>query len=392
MKIATVTTFDLEKPESWPRRHLGLYGAGAKIVETLENAGCQVAPLGVLERKRSPITRLKWQFYRDFCQKDFYSWADPIVGKHYAHQVEHYLSECSADLLLCVENAIPIAAVNSDRPMVLWTDTTLGSLVNFYPYLSNLCQETRDNLFNMERRVLNRCSLIIFNSDWASAEAQRLYGISEEKIKVIPRGSSQTQSLSDAAFEHVLKQRQNQPFQLLFMGVDWHRKGGDTAFAIAEKLNAQGIAAELQVVGCRPPFEVPNFVTVHGFVDKTTVDGQAKMAELFGRSHFLLYPTRADAMGVVLSEAASFGVPSLASDVGGISSVVKAGVTGKTFPLESKPEAYCEFIAEQMMGDRYQALARSTFEHYKNFVSWPAVGQQAQKAFEQLLVSQGHRK
>ncbi|MEO1507910.1 MAG: IMS domain-containing protein, partial [Cyanobacteria bacterium J06633_23] len=33
----------------------------------------------------------------------------------------------------------------------------------------------------------------------------------------------------------------------------------------------------------------------------------------------------------VLSEAASFGVPSLASDVGGVGSVVKAGVTGKTF-------------------------------------------------------------
>ncbi|MEL6492386.1 MAG: glycosyltransferase family 4 protein [Cyanobacteria bacterium J06621_3] len=385
MKIATVTTFDLQNPESWPKRHLGLYGAGAKIVQTLETAGSHVTPLGSLERKRSPITRLKWQFYRNFGHRDFYSWADPIVSRHYAGQIQRYLSRSNADILLCPENAIPIASVKPDRPMVLWTDTTLGSLVDFYPYLSNLCRETRDNLMRLEQRVLDRCSLAIFNSDWASEQAQTLYGIPPEKIKVIPRGSSQARSLSDEAFEVALTCRKHQCCRLLFVGVDWQRKGGDTAFGIAEALNAQGTATELHVVGCHPPYEVPNFVRVHGFIDKTTLEGQGKMAELFQSAHFLLYPTRADAMGVVLSEAASYGVPSLASDVGGISSVVKAGVTGKTFSPESKPEDYCAFIAGQMTDDRYSILARSTFEHYKNFVSWPAVGQQAKQAFEQLL-------
>lgn len=387
MKIAYTTTFDPENPEDWPRRHLGLYGAGAKIVQTLKTEDTQVLALGKLERKRSPITQLKWQFYRKFQQKDFYSWADPIVSRHYANQIKQQLIESDADILLCPENAIPLGRFEPDRPMVLWTDTTLGSLIDFYPYLSNLCGETRCNLSKMEQRVIDRCSLIILSSQWAADQAIKLYGVSLSKIKVIPRGSSQTKSLSDEAFEKALKQRKSGPCQLLFVGVDWERKGGSMAFDVAEGLNAQGIKAELHIVGCAPPFEAPEFVKVHGFISRTTVEGQAKMAELFQSSHFLLYPTRADAMGVVLSEAASFGVPSLASDIGGVGSVVKTGLTGKTFSPESRPEAYCEFINEYYIEEksRYQALARSTFEHYKSNMSWPAVGKQARETFRALL-------
>lgn len=386
MKIAYTTTFDLENPESWPRRHLGLYGAGAKIIQTLKTNSTEVTSLGPLTRKRSPITRLKWQFYRNFRHKDFYSWADPIVSRHYAHQISRQLPHSDADILLCPENAIPIASLKPDRPLVLWTDTTLGSLIDFYPYLSNLCGETRHNLLKMEHNVLERCSLVIFNSEWAADKAQTLYSISPKKIKVIPRGSSQTQTLSKEDFEAALAQRQAQACQLLFVGVDWQRKGGSTAFEIAKTLNEQGIAADLHVVGCTPPFEVPSFVKVHGFLDRTTEEGQSKMAALFRSSHFLLYPTRADAMGVVLSEAASFGVPSLASNVGGVGSVVKANVTGKTFAPNSGAAAYCHFITEQMQtSERYEALAKRTYEHYKNFVSWLAVGEQARAAFESLL-------
>ena len=100
----------------------------------------------------------------------------------------------------------------------------------------------------------------------------------------------------------------------------------------------------------------------------------------------MLYPTKADAMGVVLSEAASFGVPSLASDIGGIGSVVKASITGKTFAPNSKPEVYGEFAAAHMNNAlTYETLARSTFAHYKHNVSWTAVGAQAREAFEALL-------
>lgn len=387
MKIACVTTFDLTNPNSWPKRHLGLYGASAQIAQTLQSEETSVEYLGALSRKRSPITRIKWLLYRNLFQQDFYSWADPIVSRHYARQIEDKLSRSDADILLCQENAIPLAMVQPDRPMVLWTDATLGSLIDFYPYLSNLCRETRQNLLKMEQQVLERCSLIVLTSQWAAQRAHDLYKIPLAKIEIIPRGSNQPHKLPDEAIKAAIEQRVN-PCKLLFVGVEWSRKGGDVALKIAAELNDQGLETELHVVGCVPPGDLPSFVKVRGFIDRTTPAGQSALANLFQSAHFLVFPTRADTFGVVISEAASFGVPALATEVGGIASVVKAGVTGKTFGLESSPSEYCQFVMTYMAEtERYRSLAFSTLDYYENHMSWLAVGEQARGAFKTLIAS-----
>ena len=386
MKIAYTTTFDMQSPSSWPKRHLGLYGAGAKIVRVLEDEETTVEYLGALTRKRSPITRLKWMFYRNAFKQDFYSWADPIVGRYYAHQIEQKLSECDADILLCPENAIPLAYVKPDRPMVLWTDATLGSLVDFYPYLSNLCGETRRNLMRMEKRVLDRCRLLIVNSQWAAQRANELYDIPLSKIEVIPRGANKIHDLSADDLAQIIRSRSSQVCRLLFVAVEWGRKGGDTALGVARSLSQSGIPTELHVVGCQPPVGSPDFVIGHGFIDRTTAAGQAKMDELFRTSHFLMYPTKADALGMALSEAAAFGVPALASRVGGIPGLVKSGITGETFAVDADFDAYRKFVSPYMkdMG-KYEALAMSTFRSYRNHMSWPAVGDKARSIFRGLV-------
>ncbi|MEM6450278.1 MAG: glycosyltransferase family 4 protein [Cyanobacteria bacterium P01_D01_bin.105] len=386
MKIAYTTTFDMQSPSSWPKRHLGLYGAGAKIVRVLENEETTVEYLGALTKKRSPITRLKWMFYRNAFKQDFYSWADPIVGQGYARQIEQKLSESDADILLCPENAIPLANVRPDRPMVLWTDATLGSLVDFYPYLSNLCGETRRNLMRMEKRVLDRCSLLIVNSEWAAQRANELYDIPLSKVEVIPRGANKIHDLLADELAQIIHERSSQVCQLLFVAVDWVRKGGDTALGVARSLNQSGIPTELHVVGCPPPTGSPDFVIGHGFIDRTTETGQAEMDKLFRRSHFLMYPTKADALGMALSEAAAFGVPALASRIGGIPGLVKSGVTGETFPVDADWKEYCQFVIPYIKEPgKYKDLAMSTFRSYRNHMSWPAVGERARNIFKELL-------
>ena len=58
--------------------------------------------------------------------------------------------------------------------------------------------------------------------------------------------------------------------RLLFVGVDWKRKGGDFALRIAKRLNDRGIRAELTIVGGTPeiPEEMKDLVNVVGFVAK----------------------------------------------------------------------------------------------------------------------------
>ncbi|MEO0888288.1 MAG: glycosyltransferase family 4 protein [Cyanobacteria bacterium J06634_6] len=386
MKISYAATFDLQKPESWARRHLGLYRAGARIAQALENEGIELESLGVLHRKNSVVNKFKWLAYQKLFKQDFGSWADPAVSRHYARQLENQLANSESDILLCLENAIPLAMTEPDRPMVLWTDTTLGSLVDFYPHMSSLCAETRRNLLRMEKSVLDKCALLVVNSSWAARRAQEIYGISADKIEVIPRVANRTQRLPVEDIQRAIEQRGTDVCRLLFMGVDWRRKGGNTALGVAKLLNETGIRAELHIVGCKPAIDFPDFVQLHGFVDRSTAQGRAHMAQLLQSTHFLLYPTQADALGMVLSEAGAYGVPALATDVGGISDLVKADVTGKTFAVGSNWQEYCQFVSTYLANPgRYRDLARSTLDFYCEYASERAVGQRAKSAFKAIL-------
>jgi len=388
VKVAYVTTFDVQKPDSWPKRHLGLYSAGNKIIHSLKTDSNEVVSLCLLNRKHRGITRIKWEFYKNVQHKNFYGSVDPLVCKAYARQIQRCLVSSDADILLCPENAIPLASLAPDRPMVLWTDAVLGSLVDFYPYLSNLCAETRRNIHRMEAQALSRCSLVILTSQWAARSAHKIYGVPFSKLKVIPRGANQIHQFSVADVKSGILRRSHSPCQLLFIGVEWQRKGGDMALKVAQRLNDEGLATELHVVGCTPPDNIPDFVKVHGFINRETEAGKAQMNQMFQSAHFLIYPTKADALGMVLSEAASFGVPALASKVGGIPELVRADITGQTFAVDAAPYEYCSFVMSYMSNaDRYQSLAYSTFENYKNNMSWPAVGEQARTAFRELLAS-----
>lgn len=386
MKVCCATTFDVRKPERWARRHLGLFNAGARIVRALEKEDIEVEALEALSRKNSLTNKFKWLLYQRLYKQDFCSWADPSISKQYARQLSDQLAQSDADILLCLENAIPLARTNPDRPMVLWTDTTLGSLIDFYPHMSNLCKETKANVMRMEKEVLEQCSLVIVNSSWAAQRASELYDVSLEKIKVIPRVSKSAKSYPKETVRGAIAQRETSVCHLLFMGVDWQRKGGSTALQVATLLNKAGVKTELHVVGCCPPGNFPDFVKPYGFVNQTTDEGRKKLDQLFRATHFLIYPTQADALGMVLSEAGAYGIPALATDVGGISDLVQTGITGKTFALGSNPANYCDFIIPYI-NDRnaYQALANSTLDYYYEYASESAVGSQARRVFSSLV-------
>jgi glycosyltransferase involved in cell wall biosynthesis len=162
-----------------------------------------------------------------------------------------------------------------------------------------------------------------------------------------------------------------QSCRLLWVGVDWDRKGGDRAIEIARILNRRGLQTELHVAGCTPARDVPEYVYVHGFLDKTTESGATQLKQLYGASHVLVHPASAECFGVVFCEAAGHGVISAASRVGGIPSAVREGITGVLFDVDAPAEEYADYIWD-LLDDRdaYEARAVRAFEEYELELSW----------------------
>ncbi|MDJ1174979.1 glycosyltransferase family 4 protein [Roseofilum capinflatum] len=388
MQLDYITTYDVFKPSSWPKQHMGMYTAGSYLSQEFQAQDFTLNHLGPLEKYKTPVTRLKWLFYRNLFKQDYYSWAEPVILKSYAKQIEKKLCNSAARLALCPENAIPFAYLKSPKPLVLWTDAPLGSLINFYSYLNNLSGETTRNIYRLEKSAFDRCDRLIFTSDWAAEESMKIYNLPSEKVSVIPWGANlkSTRTLSD--IELSIQNRNPDQCQLLFIGVDWERKGGDFAVEVAKNLNNAGVKTDLNVVGCQPPKWVSSldFVNIIGYIDKSTTSGQQQLDHLFSASHFLILHTLADCSPHVLIEANSYGVPCVSTNIGGIPTIIQDGKNGKTFSLETESSVYSEYILEMLHNrEAYQSLALSSFQEYESRLNWKIAIRTFKTLIQELL-------
>ncbi|MFE1747589.1 glycosyltransferase family 4 protein [Coleofasciculus sp. H7-2] len=388
MKVAYVTTFELTNYSKPPKNHVGIWGAAHYISRNLESQSIILNHISPLKKKFTLITKIKWSFYRYLFKKDYYSWSEPLVVRDYANQVSKKISGLNPDIVLCTENALPIAYLKCEQPIVLWIDTTLAGLIDFYPYLSNLCDKTRKNIYDLEKSALDRCKLVIFSSNWAAQIAIKLYGINPSKVQVVPWGANIECNRTKDDIHKIVECRIPRPCKLLFVGVDWLRKGGNIALEVTNQLNQMGLNTILTVVGCKPTLNepLPNFVEVQGFIDKSTQEGLNKLNRLMTESHFLILPTVADCSPHVLIEANSFGVPCLASDIGGITTIITENVNGKTFSIDASISNYCNYIVSIMENHgNYKTLAMSAFDEYQSRLNWAIASQIVKQSFINLI-------
>src|SRR6202022_1699308 len=109
-----------------------------------------------------------------------------------------------------------------------------------------------------------------------------------------------------------------------------------------------GLPTELTIVGCDAPKseELPSNVKALGFLSKSRSEGRSMIRSLLAQSHFLIAPSRAECSAIALAEANAFGVPCLATSVGGTSTVVRNGRNGHLFPARADAPEYCSYVLE----------------------------------------------
>ena len=382
MKLACASSFDATSISSWS-------GCSYYLVRALKaNRSLNVDFIGPLEEMTSFYLRSKYHFYNRVLHKNYLPNVDPRVLKDYARQTALLLQNSEAEFILSL-GALPIAYLETSRPIIYYWDCTFSGNLE-YPWFSKLAPESIKYGHEMERLALEKCSIAVFASDWAAQTAVERYGVSREKLKVVPLGANLecNRTLEDAI--KLVDMRSKQTCKLLFLGIDWIRKGGDVALNVAKQLNARGLETTLTVVGCDPLISepLPSFVRCLGFLNKLQDDNKKTIEALLAESHFLIVPSIAESFGAVFCEASSFATPSLARRVGGISTAVRDGVNGQLFSRDADIATYCDFIIEVFQDHaRYKALALSSFGEYETRLNWTKTAETLVQLFESLPVT-----
>jgi glycosyltransferase involved in cell wall biosynthesis len=358
------------------------------MAKAFERQGVEVVPVGPLSMPGERLFRVAKRVSKILAGRHFHPEREPLVLRSYAAQVKRALRGQRIDAIWS-PGILPIAELDLDIPIGIWTDCTFASYAGIYPEYGLALERSRTFADRAERLALSRTSLAVFSSEWAAKSAVDDYGAVSERVVEIPFGANFGDLLRPPTPEelpNLFQVRQNSGCKLLFIGVEWQRKGGAEAVRIIEALRRAGVPAELHVVGCQPDRTVPDYVVRHGFLRKDNHQDVARLRQLLMDSHFFLLPTRAECFGIVFAEASAFCLPSFATKVGGVPSVVREGINGYTFALDATPEAYAERIIE-LHGQprRYRELAESAYQDYCTRLNWASAGTLALDKFREIL-------
>lgn len=265
--------------------------------------------------------KIKQLFWRIFNKR--YDWERTLAfAKYYSAIIQNKLKERHYDLIFAERSSVQIAFLSTDIPILYESDTTFNAMLNYYPNFTSLPKIAVKTGNILEKMALNKARFFICTSEWTADSAIKDYGISREKIRVLSLPAFVDEAPSR---DIVLRHKKRDICELLFMGVDWVRKGGRIAVDAVNELNKHGVNAKLNIVCGEVPinFFNKNNVQIFGYLDKNKEEDRKKIEELFLRSHFLILPTQAECgVANVFLDATAYGLPIVTTNTGGISSAV----------------------------------------------------------------------
>jgi glycosyltransferase involved in cell wall biosynthesis len=397
MKIAWVSTYDAADPAAYGGR--GYYAPRALRNQSIsvDYIGPLPTPLILRLYRKLFVARARLLYDNPFIKPSERRWYSrdnaPFVFKNYAREISRRLARLTHVDIVCSgvgPTPQPVAYLDCKQPIVVWTDTTFASAFDFYPqyFRNRICPESIRDITANEATLMDRCRLAIFASEWGAQSALDHYRVNPSTVKVVPFGANLEGDRDLEAVRQAVNSRPSNECRLLFIGGDWFRKGGDVAFEVAKGLNANGLLTELTVVGCDPILHEPppSYVRSLGYISNASIQGQHQLSKVFAESHFLIMPSRAESFGHVFCEASSFGVPSIASNVGGIPTAVRTGVNGRTFSTNSTIAEYCSYISDLFSNySRYKDLALSSFNEYESRLNWSVAGRSVKKLLIEVI-------
>jgi len=364
MKIAYISIGDSRDTNTWS-------GTTYYFAESLE----KFVQLERISLERDLFVKLANKFYAlksKIFKKRYMGERSKLVSRYYSLKAKKALSKIEAlDAVISV-GTIPISYLDIHIPIINYTDATFNQMINYYDDFSNLSFQAIKDINKLEKKALERSSLLFYCSDWAKQSAIKDYGIDTGKVYSVPFGLNMHEvPKKESVLQAINRKCEKNTCNLLFVGKDFDRKGGDIAYQtvcyLNEKLN---IDVHLTIVGCNPSIK-DNRVTIIPYIDKNEEIQQKMYQQLLNESHFLILPTRADCFSMVGIEANANGIPVITTNTGGLPSLIDNNVNGFRMDLKDGPDMYAQKIHEVFSDEiRYQELCLKSRGHHEEKTNW----------------------
>ncbi len=368
LKIAFITSED-------PFNRVTQSGIAFQMLNSLKMNFSHVAAIGPIPKNKYffLFLRASKRIIETLSSGRYHIGHSLLLSRYYGYMIRKKLKAQNFDLIFAHGVACEIACLKTSLPIMFSSDSTFNQLKDYYSFYTGLSSIAIFESTILEKKALLNSDILLHASKWAADYVREYYHVNNKPSFILPMGANIDKAPEFKFIEE--KFADMSTCNLLFIGVDWERKGGEIAFEAFMELNKAGIDASLTICGCVPPatFKHPK-MKVYPFLDKNIPGDYALFQDLLVRTHFLIFPSRAECQGVAICEASAYGIPSISADTGGISGVLENGVNGYLMPLKARGKEYSTLIQDIFLDEySYRKLviqSRRKFEKELNWNSW----------------------
>jgi len=215
------------------------------------------------------------------------------------------------ELVGVVPQSLPVVTYDDGTLLQMWRNP--GSDIRRAGFL----EREVVRWFQVQRRGALAASACCVSTSWAARSFVDDYGVPAGQVHVVGMGHRARASVAG--------ERDWSVPRLLFVGVDWRRKNGDAVVRAFRALQESVPAATLDVVGGHPSLDGIPGITGHGLLRRDDPAAQARLDGLFARATVFVLPSLFDPSPIAYLEAASAGLPVVATTEGGASELLGAG-------------------------------------------------------------------
>lgn len=244
----------------------------------------------------------------------------------------------------------------------------MSSQSPFFP--AGISSKVIESALQYEREVNARLDMIFTMSEYLRRSFINDYGISPDKVTSIGAG------INLDSLPEIDPGKDYSAGNILFVGVDFERKGGNDVLKAFQVVREQNPNATLHVVGPRQiPSGLANLpgVVWHGFLRKTVESEMQKLRDLLRHAVLFVMPSLYEPFGIAPLEAMSYGIPCIVSNAWALPEVVPDRVCGRLV----EPGKWEELAGtvQKLLGDpdllrQYGTASRS---HVEQNYTWAKV-------------------
>lgn len=272
----------------------------------------------------------------------------------------------SCDILFAPFASECLYKLKTDRPIVYLSDATFGIMAGYYYKNLSPCSVRQGN--KVEQVAVDKAAEVIVSSDWAAESVVKDYHKDPSKVHVLEFGANvDEKDIAPKVFEY------DGHLDILFLGVDWDRKGGGIAVDAARWLNGNDVPTTLHIVGIKnlaPEVQALPFVDNHGNLNKNIPEENQKLVEVMRKCHCLLLPTLAECASIAFCESCANGLPIFSHRTGGVSDYVHDGENGYLLPSPSSGEDFGRKIKSSLESGEMARMSETAKHLYRSKFNW----------------------